>query len=225
LSNFSKDLYIIVSTHIFETLGEKIMPKWSSPILTDARNAIGESIVFSRWKGRPYFRSWVKPANPRTLKQRANRDVLKQLVKRWQELKGDLDVVAAWNKEALKYQISGYNLFVKFGRLSRVECPATGQVNVPFTVTYTCGIPVADARLYVFDGTNWIDKTPTTGLEPGENKTVSVTLTSAGTYYIFLAYAKVLKTGDTAPKGYQAITKWKPDYTTGTAKEAKIVIS
>jgi hypothetical protein len=201
------------------------MPKWISPLFTDARNALGDSVVFSNWKGRSYFRSYVIPANPRTLKQQANRNVLKELVKRWQSIKGDADAVAAWNKAALPYQISGYNLFTKFGRLSKVSCPATGQVNVPFTVTYTCGIPIADAGLYVFDGTNWIDKTPAAGLEAGVDKTVSITLGTAGTYYIFLAYKKVLKPGDTAPKGYQAITKWMPDYTTGLAKEAKIVIS
>jgi hypothetical protein len=202
------------------------MPKWSSPLFTDIRNALGESVVFANWKGRSYFRSWVKPANPRTLRQRANRDVLKQLVKRYQELKADPDVVLAWNKVALPYTITGFNLFIKQGMASNVSCPATGSVNVPFVVTYDLGIPADDARLYAIktDGTI-IDVTPAGGLASGKGKTVNVTLTSVGTYYIFLANRAVLKTGDTPPKAYQAITKWSRDNVNGVAKEAKIVIS
>ncbi|MEM0054411.1 MAG: hypothetical protein QXW80_05875 [Candidatus Micrarchaeia archaeon] len=201
------------------------MPKWVSPLFTDMRNALGESVVFSRWKGRQYIRSWVRPANPRTLKQMANRDVLKNLVKRWQAIKSDLDAVAAWNKEALPYLISGYNLFVKYGRLSKIECPATGSVNVAFNITYTLGLPASKARIYRFDGTTFTDITPAGGLSEAPNSTLSHTISSAGTYYFFIANKDVLKAGDTGPQGYQAITKWKPDYTTGMAKEAKIVIS
>jgi len=202
------------------------MPKWSSPLFTDIRNALGESVVFANWKGRQYFRSWVKPANPRTMKQQANRDVLKQLVKRYQEISADTEVVGAWNKEALPYTITGFNLFIRQGMASNVSCPSTGQVNVPFTVTYDLGIPADKAKLYAIkaDGTI-VDVTPPAGLSAGKGKTVNVTLTSAGTYYIFLANGAVLKTGDTAPKDYQAITKWSRDNVNGVAKEAKIIIS
>ena len=202
------------------------MPKWSSPLFTDIRNALGESVVFAAWKGRSYFRSWVKPANPRTAKQQANRDVLTNLVKRWQELQGDPEVVAAWNKEALPYTITGFNLFIKQGMASNVSCPASGSAGTPFTVTYDLGIPADKAKLYAIksDGTI-VDVTPSGGLESGKNKQVSVTLTSAGTYYMFLANKSVLKTGDTSPQPYQAITKWSRDNINGVAKEAKIVIS
>jgi len=202
------------------------MPKWSSPLFTDIRNALGESVVFANWKGRQYFRSWVKPANPRTAKQMANRDVLKQLVKRYQELSGDPEVVAAWNREALPYTITGFNLFIKQGMASNVSCPATGQVSIPFTVTYDLGIPADKAALYAIraDGTI-INVTPPGGLQSGKGKTISITLTSAGTYYIFLANGAVMKPGDIPPKAYQAITKWSRDNVNGVAKEAKIVIS
>ena len=202
------------------------MPKWSSPLFTDIRNALGESVVFSIWKGRSYFRSWVKPANPRTAKQQANRDVLNQLVKRWQELQSDIDAVAAWNKEALPYTVSGFNLFTKFGMQSNVSCPATGSVNVPFTVTYDLGIPANKARLYAIrtDGTI-VNVTPPGGLAAGKGKTVNVTLTASGTYDIFLANADVLKPGDTSPKAYQAITCWSRDNINGVAKRARITIS
>jgi len=202
------------------------MPKWSSPLFTDIRNALGESVVFANWKGRSYFRSWVKPANPRTAKQMANRDVLTQLVKRWQELQGDPEVVSAWNREALPYTITGFNLFIKQGMASNVSCPASGSAGTPFTVTYDLGIPADKAKIYAIraDGVI-VDVTPAGGLESGKNKTVNVTLTSTGTYYIFLANGAVLKEGDTSPQNYQAITKWSRDNINGVAKEAKIVIS
>ena len=202
------------------------MPKWSSPLFTDIRNAIGESVVFANWKGRTYFRSWVKPANPKTAKQEANRDVMAKLVARWQELQGDPEVVSAWNREALPYTITGFNLFIKQGMSSNVSCPSSGSAGTPFTVYYDLGIPADKARLYAIksDGTV-IDVTPPEGLESGTGKEVSVTLTSAGTYYIFLANGAVLKEGDTSPQSYQAITKWSRDNINGVAKEAKIVIS
>lgn len=50
------------------------MAKWKSPLFSDIRNKLGENVVFSMWKGRPYMRSYVTPANPNSLKQAANRD-------------------------------------------------------------------------------------------------------------------------------------------------------
>ena len=201
------------------------MPKWSSPIFTDIRNALGNSVVFSMWKGRPYMRSWVKPANPQTAKQQANRAVMENLVKRWQTVIDTADKKAEWNNEALSYQISGYNLFVKWGMASNISCPATGSTGSPVTITYTLGLPANKAKIYAFDGSTWEDITPAGGLEAGENKTFEHTFSSAGTYEIFIACADVLVEGDTAPQDYQAITKWSRDNVNGVAKEAKITIS
>lgn len=202
------------------------MPKWKSPVFSDIRNAIGDNVVFSQWKGRPYMRSYVKPANPRTLKQLANRAVMTNLVKRYQELSADADVKAAWNAEALPLVISGFNLFVKFGRMSKIAVTKSGSLpNVSVTITYTCGIPLAKAGILRFDGTNWVIVKNKGTLEAGADKTASDTISSAGTYYYFLADLDVLKPGDSAPQPYQAITKWKPNYTTGAADEAKLVVS
>lgn len=202
------------------------MPKWSSPLFTDIRNALGKSVVFSNWKGRTYFRSWVKPANPKTEKQQANRDVLKKLVERWQEIKADSEAVAAWNAYALPYTVTGFNLFIKQGMASNVSCPASGSIGVAFTVTYDLGIPAADAVLVAkkSDGT-LIDVTPPEGLPAGKNQTVQVTLTEADTYEIFIANKSVRKPGDTPPQNYELVTKWSRDEVNGVAKEAKIVIS
>jgi len=201
------------------------MPKWKSPLFTDIRNAIGDSVVFSVWKGRGYFRSYVIPANPRTNKQKAHRDVLRQLVKRWQAIIDTEAKKSAWNKEALPFLISGFNLFIKYGRKSKIEVPSTGSAGSAITITYTLGLPASKARIYVFDGSTWTDITPSEGLSEDPNSTLQWTPEAAGTYYFFIADKDVLVEGDSPPQEYQAITKWSPDEVNGVAKEAKCVVS
>ena len=203
------------------------MPKWSSPLFSDIRNALGESVVFSIWKGRPYFRSWVKPANPKTLSQQAHRDVMKKLVERWKEIATTDAIKKAWNTIALDQLISGYNLFIKEGRRSKISVPetASGTGSATVTVTYTLGLGAADARIYRYDGTNWVDVTPAEGLKAGENQTFDDVVTASGTYEYYIADSRVLVEGDTAPQPYQAITKWMPDTANGVAKEAKVTVT
>ena len=93
------------------------MAKWKSPIFSDIRNKLGENVVFSMWKGRPYMRSYVTPANPKSLAQTANRLHLAALVTAWQTwIKGVTGVETAWNSAALSQLISGFNRYVKAGR-------------------------------------------------------------------------------------------------------------
>ena len=196
------------------------MAKWTSPLFTDMRNKIADSVVFSRWKGRGYFRSWVKPANPKTNAQKAHRAVLANLVKRYQELTADSAVKSAWNARALEYLISGYNLFVKWGRSSYVKAEP-GSASGKLKVTYKCGIPLSEARLYTYNASEgWSDDTPADGLQSGEN-TIEITKSADTEYVVFLATKNVLKEGDSSPQAYQAITKWYPDTTNGVAVEAK----
>ena len=196
------------------------MAKWTSPLFTDMRNKIADSVVFSRWKGRGYFRSWVKPANPRTNAQKAHRAVLANLVKRFQEITATAGVKSAWNARALEYLISGYNLFVKWGRSSYVKAEP-GTSSGKLKITYKCGIPLSEARIYTYNATEgWADDTPTEGLQSGEN-TIEITKTAGETYEVFLATKNVLKEGDSSPQFYQAITKWYPNVETGEAVEAK----
>ncbi len=201
------------------------MPKWKSPLFTDIRNAIGDSVVFSVWKGRPYFRSYVIPANPRTNKQKAHRDVLRQLVKRWQAIIDTDAKKAAWNAEALPFLISGFNLFIKYGRKSKISCPESGTAGSAITITYTLGLPASKAAIYVLHDSTLEDITPAEGLSEEPDSTISYTPPSAGTYYFFIADKDVLVSGDSPPQEYQAITKWAPDEVNGVAKEAKCVVS
>lgn len=201
------------------------MVKWTSPIISDASGQLAESVVFSKWKGRSYMRTYVKPANPRTDKQVANRDVFDKLVKRYQSLATDANVKSAWNNRALEYLISGFNLFMKFGRsswikLSTYNFPSGTPYPQTITIYYQCGIPLSEARCYVFNGTIWTDITPAEGLSAEGSFTYTVP--AAGTYEFYLATNKVLREGDTSPQFYQAVTKWYPDETIPGAKEAKL---
>jgi len=200
--------------------------KWKSVLFSDLANKLGDQIVGAKWKGRGYFRSYVIPANPRTNKQKAHRAVLKELVAlAKQNVLGDAEKQAIWNEEALPYAISGYNLFVKWGRLSKISVPETGSAGNDVTITYTCGIPIAKAGILRFDGTSWSIVADKGELESGEGKTFTDPSVGAGTYYYFLADLDILKEGDSAPQDYQAITKWQPDEANGVADEAKIVVS
>lgn len=203
------------------------MAKWTSPILTDVRNQIGKSVVFSSWKGRGYFRSYVVPVNPKTLKQQANRAVHALLVKRWQEIATSESIKAVWNNiGAQEGNITGYNVFTKYGRKSKISCEASATLNSTITITYTLGLPAAFAFIAAIkpDGTIEIIAQPGT-LKAGENQTVTYKVTSAGTYKFFLGDSRPLVQGDSAPQSYQLITCWMPDYATGTAKAAECVVS
>jgi len=227
-SESSQILHIFYKEYVrIHISGDLLMPKWKSPIFTDIRNAIGDSVVFSQWKGRPYMRSWVKPANPRTNAQKAVREHLKAVLKRWQELSADPGVVTAWNAEALPYLISGYNLFMKYGRSSQISVsPGSGSAPLDVTITYTLGkLPASKAGIIRFDGTNWTIVADKGTLSSEPDSTVTDTIDSAGTYYYFLADLDVLKEGDTAPQAYQAVNKWKEDKTNGVIVEAKVVVS
>lgn len=188
------------------------MPKWTSPLFTDIRNALGTSVVFSIWKGRPYFRSWVKPANPRTNDQTANRDWMAKAVARYQDtvIVDALDPshTAVWNAAALPYSISGYNLFCKYARMTSISVPATasGSGTANITVTYSLGIPASKAKIAYEKSGTWtlVDQ----ALESGVGKTKSVSVSASGTYNFWIIDTSVLESGDTTPQDYQAVSNW-----------------
>lgn len=111
--------------------------KWKSPFLSDLRNKLGESVVGSMWKGRPYFRSYVIPSNPKTLNQQSHRDIMLKAVADWQNFAVPSSEITEWNRVALPDLISGFNKFVKDFVGSPV---APGHLVGPvFTPRYTTG--------------------------------------------------------------------------------------
>lgn len=172
------------------------------------------------------MRAWVKPANPKTPKQMAHRLTMTELVKRYQTLMADSEVKAEWNIEALPYVVSGFNIFVKWGRKSIISVsPESGSAPLDVVVTYTCGVPLAKATMLQFDQSAWTIIAAKGTLEAGVDKTKDITGLAVGTYNFFIADDDVCKESDESPQAYQAITKWKPDTVNGVAKECTVVVS
>jgi len=81
-----------------------------SPLIVSASGKVQDT-VFSRWKGQPYIRSRVTPANPKSADQTTQRNIMSAAVGFWQKMHATL--TAAWNTYASGYGISGYNACTK----------------------------------------------------------------------------------------------------------------
>lgn len=206
------------------------MPKWKSPLFSDIRNALEDNVVFSMWKGRPYFRTHVMPAQPRTPPQMAERAQMRIAIAQYRADVNTAPEKAAWDRIALPRLISGFNQYISQNRLSDIASPATATLiggTVSITITYTLGIGAADARVYKEDTETAAlsDITPTEGLRPDANQTFSYTETIPGTYRYWIADSRVLIDGDVPPQAYQRFCNEKPDHITGTAPRAETVVA
>ena len=92
------------------------MPRLTGPLFSlDARQTLGNTIVYSAWKGLNYARLRVDPYNPKSAYQVGVRDTLTWGVLYFTKA----DYVAAaqktwWNTYAEGTNISGFNRFMKF---------------------------------------------------------------------------------------------------------------
>jgi hypothetical protein len=88
-----------------------------------AKGKLGDSLVYSSWKGVNTARVYTVPANPKTTAQIAQRDILTQAVDTWQVSQNTDLVKTAWNVAASnsgKPQ-SGFNLYVShLSRLAKI---------------------------------------------------------------------------------------------------------
>ncbi len=84
------------------------MARVNGPLMSmSASGALAGSIVFSNWKGRPYVRQLVRPANPKSGGQVSMRAILKFLSQQWVDIPpadqsswedlADADVVSYFN--------------------------------------------------------------------------------------------------------------------------------
>lgn len=207
------------------------MAKWKSPIFSDIRNKLGENVVFSMWKGRPYMRSYVVPANPQSVAQTANRLHMAAILGLYQtNVKGTAANVAAWDAEALPKLISGYNLFMAYGRTGaqtetggrkdpgivisslaaasldiNVVASAIPADRLSLMTVSSAGVPIEIAT-----------KRGTGHYVPGSWSTPPV-----ATDVIYLVDTQVLAGADieTTAKMYKAVNRWVPDEDAGTLTE------
>lgn len=91
------------------------MVKVSGPAFSlDASGTIGDTLVFSKWKGRNYIRSHVIPANPRSGGQVGMRAMFKFLTQAWAGLTDGNK--ATWEDRAAQLIASEFNAFLSYNQ-------------------------------------------------------------------------------------------------------------
>lgn len=87
------------------------MVKVAAPCLSlDASGSIAGAMTYGKWKGRPYVRALVKPANPQSGGQVGVRRMLKFLSQDWANLSAGQK--ATWEDLATQKVVSPFNAFV-----------------------------------------------------------------------------------------------------------------
>lgn len=88
------------------------MAKVTGPLMSlEASGTVAKTITFSRWKGRPYVRQTVRPANPRSPGQQRTRAMLKYLSQAWQAVAALAKT--SWSLAAEANKVSNFNAFVR----------------------------------------------------------------------------------------------------------------
>lgn len=170
------------------------------------------------WKGRPYMRSYVKPANPQTAAQTAERAHMAAIVDMYQQnVKGTPAHKTAWNSEALKDLISGYNQFAKYGRgitFGTVNL-AAGSLSIEVTDSK---IPNDRFAIMVYDesGTTYLLPTTKRGLGTYTDADFTAYTPAAGDL-IYVADTQVLSGSDSESTAalYKAVNNWQVDQAGG----------
>lgn len=87
------------------------MGKTTAPLLSlGASGSIGKTIVFSKWRGIPYVRQHVIPANPNTTGQQATRNVFRTMSEMWKVM--STLAITPWDVFATGRQFVGRNAFM-----------------------------------------------------------------------------------------------------------------
>lgn len=112
-----------------------------------ASGQLGEALVYSSWKGIAYVRTYVVPANPRSLAQRVTRAVMKFISEQWASI--DAADQASWATLAAQGGYSEFNAYGSnnVGRIADSNTPsknsaraATLPVETVSALTNTGGV-------------------------------------------------------------------------------------
>jgi hypothetical protein len=106
---------------------------------TKVKKRLG-NIIFYDWDGGTFARSWEKPRDPKTKKQKACRDIFRKAVKSWQAL--SLEEKSYWNAIRLRPRVKGYNAYLSVFVLNRWDL-----------------VEVTERRFAAAPGTVYIEKT------------------------------------------------------------------
>jgi len=107
------------------------MPKITAPLLSfGASGQIAQTQVYSSWKGQPYVRRYVIPANPRSSSQSMTRDVFGWLNAVWRIAPADF--VAPWQAAVQSRRMIDRNLWIQQNLpILRPGTDLTGMVMSP----------------------------------------------------------------------------------------------
>jgi len=192
------------------------MAKVRSPLFSlGASGKLANSLVYMNWKGIDDVRMWLKPANPRTTLQQAQRGRLTEAVNEWHTAGFNNEDYAAFDRYAtvLPSPMSGFNAFCSLYIRAKVAdltwtslknvtiTPAANQI----TVEIECE---ADKSASLFWGST-PSRMPNevNGTYDSENKKWTFTISglSSGTTIYF--YIKNMEPGEAARTGiYKAST-------------------
>jgi len=139
------------------------MVKVSAPMLSlDASGSIAGAMVFSKWKGRNYVRSLVKPANPKSGGQVGVRAMFKFLAQIWNGL-SDANK-ATWETRADQLVASPFNAFMSYNQKRwrdfdppSKEDPAAETGTAPSLCTGVATPDVRSITLVITHGTDPAD--------------------------------------------------------------------
>lgn len=107
------------------------MAKTTAPLLSfGAGGQIGRTQVYSRWRGVPYARRYVVPANPRTAEQTKTRSAFAQLREMW-KVSPELQTTP-WNAFAQGRPFLGFNKYIGENlRVLRGQADMTNFIGSP----------------------------------------------------------------------------------------------
>lgn len=117
------------------------MAKTNAPLLSWAASGkIADTQVYSTWKGRPYVRRYVVPANPNSPAQQLTRNTFSFLNSLWKFMPAG--AIGAWSLYAQNSRITPQNGFMKLN-ISPLRAE-TDLNNITLSVSANSGLPAAD---------------------------------------------------------------------------------
>lgn len=132
------------------------MVKVLGPMMSfDASGTIGNIATFSKWKGRPYVRQRVVPANPKSVLQVSTRAMMKFLSQAWAGV--GATPKGSWDTLAAATQISPFNAYIARNQMRYREFQAPSQT-YPAAETGTQPVAVLTSAV---GGPSYIDVTLT----------------------------------------------------------------
>lgn len=123
------------------------MAKVVGPLMSVAASGkFAGSMVYSTWKGRPYVRQLVTPANPKSEKQTGIRSCMKFLARWWATLSAPEQ--SSWDTLAAAKSISAFNAYVA-ENLTRWQNGNTPIADADATGGTPSGVTVSNATMTV----------------------------------------------------------------------------